>query len=147
MKILGCGLHTSASMRSRVGMGAAAVAALALTACGGGGSSPAPSQSSNPQPMQYTIGGAVTGLTGTGLVLQDNSGDNLSVTASGSFTFATKLNSGATYSVAVMTQPSGQTCTVTNATGTASANVTNVAVACTSTASNVTIGGSVTGLT
>lgn len=170
MKIFECGLRTPArgvsvssegicrsrvrvaadgpSIRSRVGIGAAAMIALALAACGGGGSSPAPSQSSNPPPpAQYTIGGSVTGLTGTGLVLQDNGGDNLSVTADGSFTFATKVNSGANYSVAVKTQPSGQNCTVTNATGAASANVTNVTVACTSTASNVTIGGSVTGLT
>lgn len=128
-------------------MGAAAIAALALAGCGGGGSTPATSQSSNPPPpMQYTIGGSVTGLTGTGLVLQDNGGDNLSVTTAGSFTFATKVNSGANYSVTVMTQPSGQSCTVTSGTGTASGNVTNVAVACTNAASNVTISGSVTGL-
>ena len=131
-------------------MGAMALAALALAACGGGGSSPAPQQSNNPPPppppTQYTIGGSVTGLSGTGLVLQDNGGDNLSVTASGPFTFATKVNSGANYKVTVMTQPTGQSCTVTNGTGTASANVTNVAVACTNTASSVTIGGSVTGL-
>ena len=128
-------------------MSVVGVTALALAACGGGGSSPAPSQSSDPAPTQYTIGGSVTGLSGTGLVLQDNGGDNLSVSASGSFTFATKLNSGATYSVTVMTQPTGQTCTVSSGTGTASANITSVAVACTTSTPNVTIGGTVTGLT
>ena len=164
MKIFECGLHMPSrsvsvspesicrnrarvaaegpGIRARIGIGAAAIAALALAACGGGGSG----SSSPPPPMQYTIGGSVTGLSGAGLVLQDNGGDNLSVTANGSFTFATKLNSGAAYSVAVMTQPTGQNCTVTSGSGTASANVTNVAVACTNTASNVTIGGSVTGL-
>jgi hypothetical protein len=31
----------------------------------------------------FTIGGAVSGLSGTGLVLQDTGGDNLTVSASG----------------------------------------------------------------
>jgi len=128
-------------------MAAMGVVALALAACGGGGggggggSSPPP-----PPPTQYTIGGTVTGLSGT-VVLQDNGGDNLSVTQNGSFTFATKVNSGAAYAVTVLTQPAGQTCTVASGSGTASANVTNVAVSCASSSSGVTIGGTVTGLT
>ena len=78
----------------------------------------------------YSVGGTVSGLSGT-VVLQDNGGDNLSVTASGPFTFATALASGAAYGVTVKTNPSGQTCTVSNGSGTvASANVTNVAVSC-----------------
>lgn len=169
MKILECGLHTPAhrvsvspeaicrsrvrvaaerpSIRSRVGTGGAAIVVLALAACGGGGGGGGYSAPPPPPPSTYSIGGSVTGLTGTGLVLQDNGGDNLSVTANGSFTFATKINSGANYSVTVMTQPSGQNCTVTSGAGMASANVTNVSVACTNTTSNVTIGGSVAGLT
>jgi len=80
----------------------------------------------------YSIGGSVSGLTGTGLVLQDNGGDNLSVSASGTFTFATKVASGAAYAVTVQTQPSGQSCSVTSGGGTVgAANVTNVAVTCT----------------
>ena len=80
----------------------------------------------------YTVGGTVSGLSGT-VVLQDNGGDNLSVSANGPFTFATALASGAAYSVTVKTNPSGQTCTVASGSGTiASANVTNVAVSCTS---------------
>lgn len=128
-------------------MGAMAIAALALAACGGGGGGGGGGYNSPPPPTQYTIGGSVTGLSGTGLVLQDNGGDNLAVSASGSFTFATKVNSGGPYSVTVMTQPMGQTCTVTGGSGTASANVTSVAVACATASSNVTIGGTVTGLT
>ena len=41
----------------------------------------------------YTVGGTVSGLSGT-VVLQDNGGDNLSVSANGSFTFATALADG-----------------------------------------------------
>ena len=93
----------------------------------------------------FTVGGAVSGLSGT-VVLQDNGGDNLSVTANGSFTFATALVSGAAYSVTVKTNPSGQTCTVSSGSGTVgSANVTSVAVSCTSAAS-FTVGGAVSGL-
>ena len=81
----------------------------------------------------FTIGGTISGLTASGLVLQNNAGDNLTV-ASGatSFTFATALASGAAYSVTVLAQPSGQTCTVSAGSGTTSANVTNVSVSCTS---------------
>jgi len=112
-----------------------------VVGCGGsagGGSTP-------PPPTTYTIGGTVSGLTGTGLVLQDNGGNNLSVSASGSFTFSTAVASGAAYSVTVLTQPTGQSCTVTSGSGTASANVSNVQVTCATT--TYTIGGTVSGLT
>ncbi len=78
----------------------------------------------------YAVGGTVSGLTGTGLILQNNGVDNKSVTADGTFNFATAIASGAAYAVTVQTQPTGQICTVTNGSGTASANVTNVAVTC-----------------
>jgi preprotein translocase subunit SecG len=92
----------------------------------------------------YTIGGTVTGLTGT-VVLQNNAGDDLSVSADGGFTFATGLVNSATYAVTVLTQPSGQVCTVSSGSGTVSAaNVSNVAVTC---ATAYDIGGTVTGLT
>ena len=95
----------------------------------------------------FTVGGTVSGLSGT-VVLQDNGADDLSVSANGSFTFATPLASGAPYSVTVKTNPSGQTCTVSNGTGTVgSANVTSVAVSCTaSTGGSFTVGGTVSGL-
>ena len=51
-------------------------------------------------------------------MLQDNGGDNLSVSANGSFTFATALASGAAYNVTVKTNPSGQTCSVSSGSGT-----------------------------
>jgi len=78
----------------------------------------------------YPIGGTVTGLSGTGLTLQNNLGDNLAVSANGAFTFATAIASGGAYSVSVLTQPTGQTCTLQNASGTASAAVSNIVVSC-----------------
>jgi len=97
-------------------------------------------------PTTFTIGGTVVGLAGTGLVLQDNSGDNLTVTASGAFTFATPLAAGGAFSVTVLTQPSTptQTCTVTGGTGTVgSADVTSVMVNC---GTDYVIGGTISGL-
>ena len=95
----------------------------------------------------YTVGGTVSGLAGTGLVLQDNAGDNLTVSANGAFTFATPVASGANYAVTALTQPQSptQTCAITMGTGTVgSANVTNVAVTCTT--NTYTVGGTITGL-
>jgi hypothetical protein len=80
----------------------------------------------------YTIGGTISGLTGT-VVLQNNGGDNYSTSTNGSFVFATALNNSASYSVTVSSQPTGQTCTIGGGTGTvSSANVTSVTVNCVS---------------
>ncbi len=84
----------------------------------------------------YSIGGTLSGLTmsaGLAVVLQDNGGDDLTLTGNGAFTFATQIAATATYSVTVKTQPSGQTCTVTNGSGTVgTAPVLNVSVICAS---------------
>lgn len=81
----------------------------------------------------YAVGGTVSGLAGSGLVLQNNAGDDLGIAADGAFTFATKVASGAAYAVTVKTQPASpsQLCTVTNGSGTITdADVTNVNVEC-----------------
>jgi len=98
---------------------------LGLSACAGGSSSGPPS-------TKFTIGGTVSALANTKVVLRDNGGDDLSVSANGSFTFTTPVRSGEDYSVTVRTQPSDpeQTCEVTNGTGTATANVMSVTVDC-----------------
>ena len=90
----------------------------------------------------FSIGGTVTNLIGT-VVLQNNNGDDLTITADGSFTFVTPVTSA--YAVTVLTQPTDQTCSVTNGSGTATANVTNVELACTT--NTYFVGGSVNGLT
>ncbi|MDQ3366534.1 MAG: hypothetical protein M3680_14005, partial [Myxococcota bacterium] len=95
----------------------------------------------------FTVGGTVTGLAGTGLVLQHTAGDSLAIAADGGFTFATPVTSGTAYGVTVAAQPTGptQVCTVAAGAGTmGGANVTTVAITCTT--SPFTIGGTVTGL-
>jgi hypothetical protein len=111
-----------------------------LAACGGGGYGGGGGGGGG---YSYTVGGTVTGLNGAGLVLRDNGGDDLAISASGMFTFATKVANGAAYAVTVYTQPSNpaQACVVTNASGTmGSINITNVAVACTTAVAGTYIG-------
>jgi len=81
----------------------------------------------------FIIGGFVSELTGSGLVLQNNGGDDLSISASGSFTFAKAVDSGTDYSVTVKTQPRSpmQNCSIDRGTGTVgSDNVTDIRIAC-----------------
>jgi hypothetical protein len=121
------------------------VTSLLLAACSGVKSSSLGSGTGTS--ATPTVGGTVTGLTGTGLVLQNNAGDNLIITANGSFTFKTALVSGKAYNVSVVTPPASpaQTCTVTGGSGIATGNVTSVVVTCTT--GTVAIGVTVAGLT
>jgi 6-phosphogluconolactonase (cycloisomerase 2 family) len=81
---------------------------------------------------KFTVGGTVSGLTGQGLVLSDNGTDHLPIAASGPFTFATPVTTTHGYSVAVATQPTGETCAANkNSAGSIFGEpVTNVSVLC-----------------
>src|SRR5207245_7427714 len=119
-----------------------ASALLALSACsgrgdGGGGTGPGPASS-------FAIGGTTSGLSGT-VVLQNNGGDNLTISVNGGFTFAAALINASPYAVTILAQPAGQTCTVASDAGTVNgANVTNVTLTCSAIAFSV--GGTVSGL-
>ncbi len=82
----------------------------------------------------YTVGGTVCDLeSGESLVLQNNGGDDLTITANGPFTFATALESGAAYAVTVASQAvsADERCFVVNGSGIIRGeNVTDVAVFC-----------------
>jgi 6-phosphogluconolactonase (cycloisomerase 2 family) len=105
-------------VRTIIKLGGLALAiGLAATACHVGGG--------------YTVGGTVTGLRGSGLVLQLNGGNNLGFSSSGTFTFSSGIDQGGAYSVSVLTQPSGQSCSVHNGSGTiGTADISNVIVNC-----------------
>lgn len=121
---------------------------ILLTACAGLPQSSTPGSGSG-SGGPFTIGGTVSGLAaGESVVLQDNGKDNLTVSANGPFTFATTIASSGTYAVTVFTQPSNpsQTCVVTAGSGTATANVAGITVACTTNPVTATIGGTVSGL-
>ncbi|MDF2694492.1 MAG: hypothetical protein K0S65_2875, partial [Labilithrix sp.] len=96
---------------------------------------------------KFAIGGTIAGLEGTGLVLQNNAGDDATVNANGDFAFPTPIDDLSNYAVTVKTQPSNkwQTCTVTAGTGkVATAPVTSVRVNCT--INTYAVAGTVSGL-
>jgi hypothetical protein len=113
-------MKTIGSMNIIIRVGLLVAAAGAVSSCHVGGG--------------YTVGGTVTGVRSTGLVLQDDSGDNLTITGNGTFAFSSGIDQGGTYSVTVLTQPSNptaQTCVVHNGSGTiGTADITNVIVHC-----------------
>jgi hypothetical protein len=84
--------------------------------------------------ITYTVGGTISGLTGSGLVLQNNNGDDLSIAANATtFEFATPVAHGGGYTVTVLTQPAGEFCSIADASGTATALVGDVALTCSQT--------------
>ena len=120
-----------------------AALALALTGCGGGGGGTDTGTVTGT--TSYTVGGTVSGLVGSVVLGENISGNNLTVKTNGTYTFTVQVASGSPYYITVLTQPAGQTCTISGGTGIISGNVNNVAVACTD--NPYTVGGSVTGLT
>ncbi len=82
----------------------------------------------------YTLGGVVSGLTGTVVIFDGSSYGNLTITANGSYSFLTPYTNGGLYGPCVfISQPSGQTCSFQGATTTGNfgnANITNLNIAC-----------------
>jgi 6-phosphogluconolactonase len=147
--------HKGIDMLRTIGLVTSLVFLLVACAGGGGGGGSTSgggtggTSSPPPPPAIYTVGGTVTGLSGSGLVLNWNGGfgGDLAVSASGSFTFSTPLPDGTAFNVRVNSQPTSspaQYCQVANGTGTiAAANVMNVTVTC---GTGYTVGGTVSGL-
>ena len=80
-----------------------------------------------------TIGGNVTGLEGSDLVLQNKGSDDLLILDNGPFEFETPLTPGTSYNVTVLTNPTNpaQECFVDRGSGPVPfEDVTNVAVLC-----------------
>ncbi len=81
----------------------------------------------------YTIGGSMSGLSRSGLVLLDNAADSTPVAANATqFSMRTGIAYGGAYDVTVGTQPYGidLACTPSNASGTATSQVSNITVSC-----------------
>jgi sugar lactone lactonase YvrE len=113
-----------ATLGGSIGSVALAVGLLAACSSGSGGGSPPP----------VTVGGTVSGLAGSGLVLVLNGVTRLAVSGNGSFTFADSVPAGGTYGIDVLTQPNKpiQICTVSGGNGMAgTTNVATVTVTCT----------------
>ena len=76
----------------------------------------------------------MAGLSGgTSVILVNNGTDPITVSGNGTFTFDQQIAAGSGYSVTVQTQPIGETCLVTNGSGTIDSegdDVTTVTVTC-----------------
>jgi len=148
-----------ASRQARSFMGAGALVTLLFTGCGlvsgldefevtaTGSSGSASSSSSGGSGDFVTIGGSVSGLVGTGLVLRNNGSDDIQIGMNGPFTFPAKVQSGSSYDVTIASAPSSpsQSCSVTNGSGTAMGGaITDVMISCST--STYGVGGTVVGL-
>lgn len=92
------------------------------------------------------VGGTISGLTGTGLVLANGASTVSPAPGATTFVFPDKVAIRAPYSVTITSQPSRESCAVVNGTGIAgAAPVTIVTVLCTPTTHK--LGGTITGLT
>jgi hypothetical protein len=79
----------------------------------------------------WRVGGVVSGLIGTA-VLQLNGDNNLLIAKNGVFAFGPAFADGASYAITVLQQPAGQTCAISNGSGTfAGAHAIDVSVECT----------------
>jgi WD40 repeat protein len=80
----------------------------------------------------YQIGGTVSGLTGSGLVLAMAGEPSLNVGAGATkFAFANPVAAGSSYAVSIVAQPTDQTCFVTSGSGVlGAANVDSISVNC-----------------
>lgn len=106
--------------------------AIGLAACGGY--------------TGLTLGGSVSGLTNSGLVLA-NGGNTVSVPANAtSYAFPNQVDVGSSFHVTIQSQPQHMTCLVTDITGTVGTTATsNINVACGQ--NSYTVGGTISGLT
>jgi uncharacterized repeat protein (TIGR03803 family) len=82
----------------------------------------------------YTVGGTISGLTASGLVLLDNGGDATALSAHATqFTMNSGVAYGAAYAITVQTPPTGLVCSVGNGTGiVGAADVASVSIDCVS---------------
>jgi len=111
---------------------------LSVTGCGGGGSS-TQCDPNCAATASVSIGGSLTGLVGSGLVLQDGGtalGQYNGPTANGTNLFFELVTPFGSYNVTVRTQPTNpsQNCVVANGIGgptSPNARITNILVTCT----------------
>lgn len=83
---------------------------------------------------QYTIGGFVTGLhSGNNLMIQNNGGDDITISSDGDFDFIGTIEDLQGYNVSILNQPTNpiQHCSLSSNTGNvAGSDVTSIAIVC-----------------
>ena len=85
-------------------------------------------------PINEVISGTVTGLNATGLSLQlsyNLNSEILNITNNGSFVFITHLAVGTSWGVSIVSEPTSQSCTITNNSGVVpNGGVADISVVC-----------------
>jgi Protein of unknown function (DUF1566)/Fibronectin type III domain len=120
-------LYGDFSMKKTIRTLLTGITALVLVACGGSGGG---------DTRGISVQGKITGLNQSGLVLQLNGANDITVAAgSSSFTFDGLLPPFAAYRVTIKSQPTPQTCAVSNDSGTApfavsEPPISNVVISC-----------------
>ena len=77
----------------------------------------------------FSVSGSISGFTAGSLILQNNAANDLTLTATNTYLF-TGLASGSAYAITIKTNPTGFVCSIANASGTITANVTNANITC-----------------
>jgi len=97
--------------------------------------------------LPIKISGTVSGLeAGKSMKLLNIGADSTTISSNGPFEFALPVALNGSYLVTVLTQPSNQTCTVNNGSGSGvTANVSNIAVVCSN--ASFAVSGKLVGLT
>ena len=107
--------------------------ALALAHCGGSDTSTSSTStsSSSSSGTSYIVGGTVSGLSVSSVVLANGTATVTVVAGSATWAFPVYFAAGTSYSVTVQTQPAGEQCAVTSGgSGMNTGNVGNVMVTC-----------------
>ena len=105
-------------LRSGLSSLVALTCALGLSGCGGASAN-------------LAVGGSVSGLAKTGLVLQNKGGPDLVVAAGAkSFVFQELMHADDEYNVTIKTPPTGAECTVADGKGRSAFNVNTVRIGC-----------------
>jgi N-acetylneuraminic acid mutarotase len=105
--------------------------ALALADCGGSSSTSISTTTSIVETTNYTVGGTISGLTVSSVVLANGTATVTIAADASSWVFPTSFAPGSSYSVTVQTQPVGERCEVTSgASGMDTGDVGNVTVVC-----------------
>ena len=105
---------------------------FSIAGCGGGGSGTTTPQVSNPPaPPTFSVGGTISGLDASQILVAKLGEQVLQIQGEGAFVFPQGLESGDTFEMVIDAEPPRFDCDISNASGTiAEQAVSNIAIDC-----------------